>query len=82
LKASGSSRRFFGLYPPLTIVILISIWQRGTTRRRGLLHPVMAFFLAIGLLGAARIGDAPRIFSPSSPRQGFCSATACSVLWC
>jgi KUP system potassium uptake protein len=59
---------------PITIVILISIfWAqgRGTARVAAFFGPVMAvFFLAIGLLGAAHIGDAPRILSAFNPIHG------------
>jgi len=59
---------------PITIVILISIFwaqRRGTARVAAFFGPVMAvFFLAIGLLGAAHIGDAPRILSAFNPIHG------------
>src|SRR6202047_4440735 len=59
---------------PLTIVILISIFwaqRRGTARVAAFFGPVMAFFfLAIGLLGAAHIGDAPRILFAFNPIHG------------
>jgi KUP system potassium uptake protein len=59
---------------PITIVILISIFwaqRRGTARVAAFFGPVMAvFFLAIGLLGAAHIGDAPRILFAFNPIHG------------
>ncbi|MGB6177120.1 MAG: potassium transporter Kup [Methylocella sp.] len=59
---------------PITIVILISIFwaqRRGTARVAAFFGPVMAvFFLAIGFLGAAHIGDAPRILQAFNPVHG------------
>jgi KUP system potassium uptake protein len=59
---------------PLTIVILISIFwaqRRGTAHVAAFFGPVMAvFFLAIGFLGAAHIGDAPRILQAFNPIHG------------
>src|ERR1700730_565708 len=59
---------------PITIVILISIFwaqRRGTARVAAFFGPVMAiFFLTIGLLGAAHIGDAPRILFAFNPIHG------------
>src|ERR1700736_2509378 len=59
---------------PLTIVVLISIFwaqRRGTARVAAFFGPVMAvFFLVIGLLGAAHIGDAPRILFAFNPIHG------------
>jgi KUP system potassium uptake protein len=59
---------------PLTIAVLISLFwaqSHGTARVAAFFGPVMAsFFLAIGLLGAAHIGDAPRILQAFNPLHG------------
>jgi KUP system potassium uptake protein len=59
---------------PLTIVVLISLFwaqRRGTARVGAFFGPVMAvFFLVIGFLGAAHIGDAPRILQAFNPVHG------------
>ncbi len=59
---------------PVTILILISLFwaqRRGTARVAAFFGPIMAvFFLVIGILGAAHIGDAPRILSAFNPIHG------------
>lgn len=59
---------------PVTILILISLFwaqRRGTARVAAFFGPIMTvFFLVIGILGAAHIGDAPRILSAFNPIHG------------
>jgi KUP system potassium uptake protein len=59
---------------PITIMILISLFwaqRRGTARVAAFFGPIMAmFFLVIGILGAAHIGDAPRVLLAFNPIQG------------
>jgi KUP system potassium uptake protein len=59
---------------PITILILVSLFwaqRRGTARVAAFFGPIMAvFFLVIGVLGAAHIGDAPRILLAFNPIHG------------
>lgn len=59
---------------PLTIVILIALFwaqRRGTAGVAAFFGPIMAvFFLTIGALGAAHIGDAPYILRAFNPVLG------------
>ena len=59
---------------PLTIVILVSVFwvqSHGTARVASLFGPIMAvFFIAIGLLGAIHIPDAPRVLYAFNPLFG------------
>jgi KUP system potassium uptake protein len=59
---------------PLTIVILVTLFwaqRRGTAGVAAFFGPVMGvFFLTIGLLGAAHIGDAPHILLAFNPILG------------
>src|SRR5262249_34665564 len=59
---------------PLTIVILVTLFwaqRRGTAGVAAFFGPVMGvFFLTIGLLGAAHIGDAPHILLAFNPVLG------------
>jgi KUP system potassium uptake protein len=59
---------------PLTIVILVALFwaqRRGTAGVAVFFGPIMGvFFLTIGLLGAAHIGDAPHILLAFNPLLG------------
>jgi KUP system potassium uptake protein len=59
---------------PLTIVILVALFwaqRRGTAGVAAFFGPIMGvFFLTIGLLGAAHIGDAPHILLAFNPILG------------
>jgi KUP system potassium uptake protein len=59
---------------PLTIVILVALFwaqSRGTAGVAAFFGPIMGvFFLTIGLLGAAHIGDAPQILLAFNPVLG------------
>jgi KUP system potassium uptake protein len=59
---------------PLTIVILVSLFwaqRRGTARVAAFFGPVMAvFFLALAVLGAVHIADAPHILHAFNPVHG------------
>ncbi len=65
---------FLDFILPLTIAVLISLFwaqRRGTARVAAFFGPIMAvFFVVIGLLGAAHIGDAPRILQAFNPVRG------------
>ena len=59
---------------PITIVILVSLFwvqSSGAARMASFFGPIMvAFFVAIGLLGLIHIGDAPQVLYAFNPLNG------------
>ncbi|WP_363349505.1 potassium transporter Kup [Methylocystis echinoides] len=68
------THRFSDYVVPITLVILISLFwvqSHGTARVASFFGPIMvAFFAAIGGLGAMHIADAPQVLTAFDPRSG------------
>ncbi len=68
------THRFSEFVTPITIVILVTLFwvqSHGTARVATLFGPVMiVFFLAIGVLGAMHVPDAPQVLTAFNPLAG------------
>ncbi|WP_457795931.1 potassium transporter Kup [Methylocystis sp. S23] len=68
------THRFSEYVMPITIFILVTLFwvqSHGTARVAAFFGPIMiAFFLTLGVLGAAHIPDAPQVLQAFDPRRG------------